>query len=312
MMTEQPLLETELVARKDRVYPNLKIKQSVNEMKDSKKRRSKCRRSLQRLLDHSATTIFITLITILVLFGDDLRIIFLPKSYDTLVDSILLGCFIAFLLELILSWIGKEEYPWSFFFWLDVVSLISMIFDVYFVVDFLLGENSFLNIPTDATNVARAGRASRVGTKAGRLIKLMRLIRLIRVAKFYKQTSTHLKKREMATRMKKIHHENFLSNAYAHIARSHNLGEELDEKLRRRANIMINDDSRKASFFRKVQRAKTRQFNLSVTNNMSKPGKSSSISQKESSIPFKTSLQRQKTSNFRQIPEKRFSSGLTS
>ena len=131
-------------------------------------------------------TILITFITVLVLFGDDLRIWLMPMSWDLAIDCVLLFCFVAFLLELILSCIGKPDYPWSFFFWLDIVSLISMIFDVYFIIEIFWGENSALNIPTDATNVARAGRASRVGTKAGRLIKLMRLIRLIRVAKFYK------------------------------------------------------------------------------------------------------------------------------
>ena len=159
------------------------------------------------MLDSSRTTIVITIITVLVLFGDDFRIWLLPRSYDMGVDCVLLTCFLMFLLELILSCIGKPEYPWSFFFWLDIISLISMIFDVYFIVELFWGENSALNIPTDATNVARAGRASRVGTKAGRLIKLMRLIRLIRVAKFYKQTSSHLKKRERAIASKKIHSE---------------------------------------------------------------------------------------------------------
>ena len=175
-----------MVNVKDKVYSNIMIKERVEDVTDRKKRKSRYKKKISNLLDHNFSMIGITLITFTTLFGDDVRVVFFPKSLDYYIDGILMVCFIAFTVELVCSCLAKENYPWSFFFWLDIISLISMITDVYFLVEIFFGESSFIAIPTDATNVARAGKASRVGTKAGRLIKLMRLIRLIRVAKFYK------------------------------------------------------------------------------------------------------------------------------
>lgn len=73
----------------------------------------------------------------------------------------------------------------SFFFWLDLAALISIIFDIYYLLDTI---SVTFQIPTDATDVARAGRAGRAGTKAGRLLKIVRMIRVFRVAKLYKET----------------------------------------------------------------------------------------------------------------------------
>lgn len=61
----------------------------------------------------------------------------------------------------------------------------SMIFDIYFLLDAI---SVTFQLPTDATDVARAGRAGRAGTKVGRLLKIVRMIRVFRVAKLYKET----------------------------------------------------------------------------------------------------------------------------
>jgi hypothetical protein len=70
---------------------------------------------------------------------------------------------------------------------MDIVSIISMPADIYFLTNYITGGSS-INISNYGTNVARAGKASRVGTKMARLIRILRLIKLIRVAKFLKQT----------------------------------------------------------------------------------------------------------------------------
>lgn len=82
-----------------------------------------------------------------------------------------------------------SDYLWSFFFWLDLISLLSMPMDIYFFVQYITGGNEIILQTDDASNVARVGRASRVGTRAGRYIKLVKLIRIIKVAKFFKQTN---------------------------------------------------------------------------------------------------------------------------
>lgn len=154
-------------------------------MKAEKKYSYLIKKKIEKVLDHHMTTIFISIITIIVLFGDDLRQAVLIKPDDNYVDSLFLICWLIFITELILSCYAKHGYLFSFFFWMDVVSIITIPSDIYFIVYAIMGTNGAI-IPTDATSVARAGRASRVGTRVARLIRLLRLIRLIRIAKFVK------------------------------------------------------------------------------------------------------------------------------
>lgn len=126
------------------------------------------------------------MITLMVLYLDDIRIIFLDKNQDRVCDFILLLCMLVFIVELVVSSYSLPGYLWSFFFWLDLISVMSMPMDIYFFVEWFSGESDNLIFQTDdASNVARVGRASRVGTRAGRYIKLVKLIKIVKVGKFF-------------------------------------------------------------------------------------------------------------------------------
>ena len=147
---------------------------------------------------HNNTTMFVSFITLLVLYADDIRIVFLEKNQDIYVDIVLVICVVIFLLEGVFSTVALTDYLWSFFFWLDLISLLSMPLDIYFIMKYISGESeSVIQQTDDASNVARVGRASRVGTRAGRFLKLVKLIRIVKVAKFFKQTDAIQKKREI-------------------------------------------------------------------------------------------------------------------
>lgn len=137
------------------------------------------------IIENKYSNVLFIIITFTCLFLDDIRLGFTDKNSDTAFDWIFLFWFFAFLVELIISCICKKEYLFSFFFWLDLAALLSIIFDIYFLLDAI---SVTFQMPTDATDVARAGRASRAGTKVGRLLKIVRMIRVFRVAKLYKQT----------------------------------------------------------------------------------------------------------------------------
>lgn len=85
---------------------------------------------------------------------------------------------ICFIVELVLASIAQEGYFLGFFFWLDLVSTISMIPDCGWIWDPITGGGS--TAATDLTGTARASRITRV-------IRVIRLIRLIRIVKLYKQ-----------------------------------------------------------------------------------------------------------------------------
>lgn len=142
---------------------------------------------MANFIQHNYTTLFISMLTLVVLYGDDIRIVFLNQTEDLVIDIIILGCMSVFVIELLIQSYCLPDYLFSFFFWLDIISLFSMPLDVYFIMQYISGQEESLLLQTDdASNVAKVGRASRVGTKAGRYIKLIKLIRIVKVAKFFK------------------------------------------------------------------------------------------------------------------------------
>ena len=95
--------------------------------------------------------------------------------------------------ELILASIGKPDYFNSFFFWLDLISTLSLITDIKFIWDPITGGGQGEGDDSaDAASLARASRGARIGTKAGRMTRVIRLIRLIRIVKLYKSANQAL------------------------------------------------------------------------------------------------------------------------
>jgi class 3 adenylate cyclase len=134
------------------------------------------------------------IITIFALFGDDFRLAVTPKSADDGFSAAIIVCIILFSIEIIFSCIVRPPYRFSFFFWLDVLSTASLIFDINSVWNSIqdAGGSSFIQ----SAQIARASRASRAGTRAARIIRVIRVVRLIRIVKLYKLAQEKIKQRE--------------------------------------------------------------------------------------------------------------------
>lgn len=143
-------------------------------------------------MDSKYANIYFIVLTFIALYMDDIRVGFIPKSGDLYVDTVMLTCFISFLFELIYSSIMQKDYLFSFFFWLDLAALLSILFDIYYLLNAI---SVTFQLPSDATGVARAGRAGRAGTRVGRLLKIVRMIRVFRVAKLYKEAKMAINER---------------------------------------------------------------------------------------------------------------------
>ena len=122
-----------------------------------------------------------TLITIYALYFDDIRILFFPKTADDIFNAITLLVMICFTLEIFIASYAKPDYMFTFFFYLDIVSTISMIPDCGWIWDAIVGDDG--EDADSATGLAKTSRAGRVT----RVIRVLRLIRLIRIVKLYKQ-----------------------------------------------------------------------------------------------------------------------------
>lgn len=133
-----------------------------------------------------------TIITLYALFGDDVRMLFFTKSADNTFYSLTSLAFVSFCAELILSCMAKDEYFLGFYFWLDLVSTLSLIMDIGWIMNAKRDKGS--SNTKKASTLARAGRGARIGTKAGRVTRVIRLIRLIRIVKLYKNANAVLGK----------------------------------------------------------------------------------------------------------------------
>jgi hypothetical protein len=78
-------------------------------------------------------------ITVYTLFFDDIRVLALPVTADEVCWGVTVGCMFMFCVEIFLGSICKDGYFLSFFFWLDVVSTISMLPDIGWVWDLMTG-----------------------------------------------------------------------------------------------------------------------------------------------------------------------------
>jgi hypothetical protein len=165
-------------------------------MLEKKQEEKKLQRSLWKLqimyvLEHPYTQIFMGLITVYSLFFDDIRIIGCPKSSDDVFFALTLISFILFTLEIFLSSITIDGYFNSFFFWLDIVSTVTIIPDCGWIWYALTQQGTTLLNTNRTTDLAKITRASRVT----RIIRIIRLMRLLRIYKLFNQLKQSEKQR---------------------------------------------------------------------------------------------------------------------
>eukprot|EP00359_Climacostomum_virens_P001583 CAMPEP_0204898930 /NCGR_PEP_ID=MMETSP1397-20131031/1560_1 /ASSEMBLY_ACC=CAM_ASM_000891 /TAXON_ID=49980 /ORGANISM="Climacostomum Climacostomum virens, Strain Stock W-24" /LENGTH=799 /DNA_ID=CAMNT_0052066823 /DNA_START=1252 /DNA_END=3651 /DNA_ORIENTATION=- len=148
-----------------------------------------------RGLDSNLFTIWMTILTLYALFGDDIRMLAFNVDADIYFFALSFICFVFFLLELVLCSILKPGYLNSFYFWLDLVACISLIPDIGFIWDPMLGTDNTSG-GSGAKQIQNAGKVSRAGTRTSRVLRIIRLIRLIRLVKLYKNAQKAIEARE--------------------------------------------------------------------------------------------------------------------
>eukprot|EP00397_Hematodinium_sp_SG-2012_P007021 GEMP01007061.1.p1 GENE.GEMP01007061.1~~GEMP01007061.1.p1 ORF type:complete len:957 (+),score=156.10 GEMP01007061.1:58-2871(+) len=131
-------------------------------------------------------TAFTTLLTLFVLFGDDIRLLSTEKPMDQVFDVLTISSLIVFSLEIFAHSVAKEDYWMSFFMVLDSIATVTLIFDVSTVAQSLSAQSDTGEGGEVDGSMARASRASRAGTRAARVVRIIRLIRLFRIVKLYK------------------------------------------------------------------------------------------------------------------------------
>ena len=120
------------------------------------------------------------LITIYALFGEDLKLAHANYADETF-EILTSMSFFLFLFEFCLQFYVKLEYRFGFYFYLDIVSTVSLITDMPWMLD-LFG----LDGTGGEFRGAQASRTSRAGAKASRVVRIVRLVRMVRIVKLFK------------------------------------------------------------------------------------------------------------------------------
>eukprot|EP00746_Dinoflagellata_sp_MGD_P079291 gnl/MRDRNA2_/MRDRNA2_31686_c0_seq1.p1 gnl/MRDRNA2_/MRDRNA2_31686_c0~~gnl/MRDRNA2_/MRDRNA2_31686_c0_seq1.p1 ORF type:complete len:702 (+),score=116.22 gnl/MRDRNA2_/MRDRNA2_31686_c0_seq1:145-2250(+) len=150
----------------------------------------------RNMVDDPYFSVSTTLLTLYALFGDDIRLSGTDRETDIAFDVLTLLCLLMFTIEIVVTSIGKDEYFLGFFFYLDLISTVSLIFDLTWVAEELFArrsEEADSGGDGGQAQQLRAGRASRAGARAGRVVRIVRLIRLV---KLYRHAMEHKAKRE--------------------------------------------------------------------------------------------------------------------
>ena len=103
-----------------------------------------------RTLESYPSVIFMSGVTLYTLFFDDLRVLLIDKNQDYIFYFITTVCFVLFMVEIIMGSLCRYPYFMTFFFWLDLVSTLSMLPDIGWFWDLITGEGSNINA-TNAT-----------------------------------------------------------------------------------------------------------------------------------------------------------------
>lgn len=167
-----------------------------NEDNEEEEKNKTLKSKINDVLDSFTYTIIMTILTVFVLFADDIKNLSTDKYADdpfSIVTAILFGYFF---IEFVVQCIVIDGYLWSFFFYLDFLSTISMILDLSWFYAFLIstisGDSTTNKSGSKIKNlvsIAKASRAARIGSRAVRILRVLRIIRLVRISKIYKASS---------------------------------------------------------------------------------------------------------------------------
>mmetsp|Transcript_9285 Transcript_9285/g.21797 ORF Transcript_9285/g.21797 Transcript_9285/m.21797 type:complete len:978 (+) Transcript_9285:158-3091(+) len=128
------------------------------------------------------------LLTFYALTADDCRLLLTRKEADRYFDGMVIACIVVFILEVLLSSVGKGDYLFGFFFWLDLASTASLLLDLTFISTLISGESE----SEDNASNMRSGRTARLGARLGRILRILRLVRIL---KLYKTVSSEAGRR---------------------------------------------------------------------------------------------------------------------
>jgi hypothetical protein len=172
-------------------FPKKKKKKSEFDDEDEdeeKKNQSPLAVQVVTFIDGNFVSALMIVLTIVALWGDDVKDLFFSKNTDFLMDYFNLVAIVAVSSEFFGNAICKEGYKWGFFFWLDMIAAISLIPETRWAKAFFASLLQFAVVEDRASQAQSAGPSGKT-VRSARLARLVRLVRLIRIVKLYSMVS---------------------------------------------------------------------------------------------------------------------------
>ena len=180
--------------------------------------------------------------TVFVLFADNIKLMSMSKSVDEDFVVINAVCLFAFILELAMNTWSKttvkslvpflyEGYLFTFFWVLDVIAILSMLPDIWWIAE-----------PLGLGGISSSVSSTNKLSKAGRVVRLVRLVRLV---KLYKIASERRKKMAQEEEMmEQVHsgqlkYEEVVKQRELYNTRQSRLGEQLSESTTQRVVVLV-------------------------------------------------------------------------
>lgn len=179
---------------------------------------------MKKIIDSYFYIIFMMFITIYVLFISDLNTAFMATDSDVAISYTQLACFILFLIEIVLNVFVEKDYFLSFFFWLDVISTLSLLLDIDFIMNPLFNPVSTDVVTNGSSKSNKSTRSVAKAASAGRVTRILRIVRIIRIIRIVKLYKATVNARQSLEKKKKerIHKKERLKVMHAKIVQIEN------------------------------------------------------------------------------------------
>ena len=132
-----------------------------------------------RILKSQCVSVLMTVVTVYILFADDVRTAVFGVETDEYFFAVATGCYALFVLDMCLACYSRPAYRLSFYFYLDLLASLSLITDIGWIWSLIT--------PSPSIYLQKVGKVSRTGTQTPRVLRILRLLRLIRATRLYKQ-----------------------------------------------------------------------------------------------------------------------------
>jgi len=132
---------------------------------------------IARLVENQYFAFFFMIWTFYALFVPDLELLFGNKDSQFAVSIVTTGVCFLFFVEIVLQSLGRPKYIFHSYFWLDLISFLSLLPETWLVYNVSGSNQGFV-----AGRSSRLMRLLRVVIRAGRATRFSRLIRVVRIA----------------------------------------------------------------------------------------------------------------------------------